>query len=100
MDVVDQWESSDHPQFWDRNMNSLYNAFTEIYKGNLVALPSRSDALHSVLDSVVDFKMDDSLDFEEAELVPVETAEVATSEEIVGNVDGEVPADMYEDEPF
>jgi hypothetical protein len=55
MDVVDQWESSDHPEFWDRNVNSLYNAFTEIYKGNLTALPNRSQALHSVLDNVVDF---------------------------------------------
>jgi hypothetical protein len=100
MDVVNQWESSDHPEFWDRNMNSLYNAFTEVYKGNLVALPNRSDALHSVLDSVVDFKMEDSLDFEEAELVHAEVSEVATSESIVGNVDGEVPADMYEEEPF
>ena len=40
VDVVNQWEKSDHPAFWDRNMNSLYNAFTEVYKGNLVALPS------------------------------------------------------------
>lgn len=55
IDVVDQWESSDHTEFWDRNVNSLYNAFTEIYKGNLVALPNRSDALHSVLDSEVNF---------------------------------------------
>ena len=58
MDIVDQWESSDHPEFWDRNANSLYNAFTEVYKGNLVALPKRSEALHSVLDSVVDFDME------------------------------------------
>tara|TARA_Y100000361_G_scaffold131285_1_gene127849 strand:- start:686 stop:1615 length:930 start_codon:yes stop_codon:yes gene_type:complete len=97
MDVVNQWESSDHAEFWDRNVNSLYNAFTEVYKGNLVALPSRSDALHSVLDGVVDFKMDESL-FDEAELV--EVAEVATSENVVGNVNGEVPADIYGDEPF
>jgi hypothetical protein len=55
MDVVNQWESSDHPEFWDRNVNSLYNAFTEVYKGNLVALPNRSDALHSVLDGEVNF---------------------------------------------
>ena len=100
MDVVDQWESSDHPQFWDRNINSLYNAFTEVYKGNLVALPQRSEALHSVLDSIVDFKIDDNLDLEEAELAPVEVAEVATLENVVGNVNGEVPADMYENEPF
>lgn len=75
IDVVDQWESSDHSEFWDRNVNSLYNAFTEIYKGNLVALPNRSDALHSVLDSEVDFSIDDHVqstqDFEvvEGELV-------------------------------
>ena len=100
MDVVNQWESSDHPEFWDRNMNSLYNAFTEVYKGNLVALPQRSDALHSVLDSVVDFKMDESFDFDDAEVVPAEVVEVATSENIVGNVNGEVPADIYENEPF
>lgn len=62
MDVVDQWESSDHPEFWDRNVNSLYNAFTEIYKGNLVALPNRSDALHSILDGVVDFNVDNHVD--------------------------------------
>ena len=77
IDVVDQWESSDHTQFWDRNVNSLYNAFTEVYKGNLVALPNRSDALHSILDSEVSFNIDDhvenTLDMEvvENELVEV-----------------------------
>ena len=43
-------------------MNSLYNAFTEIYKGNLVALPNRSDALHSVLDSEVDFNIENHVE--------------------------------------
>ena len=77
LDVADQWESSDHVEFKDRNVNSLYNAFTEIYKGNLVALPNRSDALHSVLDSYVDFNIDNhvenALDMEvvEGELVEV-----------------------------
>jgi len=77
IDVVNQWESSDHPEFWDRNVNSLYNAFTEVYKGNLVQLPNRSDALHSVLDGYVDFDIkshvDNSLDMEvvEGELVEV-----------------------------
>ena len=77
IDVVDQWESSDHTEFWDRNMNSLYNAFTEIYKGNLVALPNRSDALHSILDSEVSFDIanhvENTLDMEvvENELVEV-----------------------------
>ncbi len=109
-DVVDQWEKSDHPEFWDRNMNSLYNGFTEVYKGNLVALPQRSDALHSVLDAEVGF---DLSSVEEAELVPVEvqqanrwsnSLELATNVdgdiEFAGNVNGEVPADTYEDEPF
>ncbi len=98
-DVVDQWEKSDHPAFWDRNMNSLYNAFTEVYKGNLVALPNRSDALHSVLDTEVgfDFNFDQT---KEAELVPVESVEQARPLEIAGNVNGEVPADIYEDDPF
>ena len=31
IDVVNQWESSDHPEFHGRNVNSLYNAFTEVY---------------------------------------------------------------------
>jgi hypothetical protein len=58
-DVLNQWESSDHPDFWDRNVNSLYNAFTEVYKGNLFLnstpsnLMNRSYGLHSVLDSFV-----------------------------------------------
>lgn len=63
-DVVDQWEKSDHPAFWDRNMNSLYNAFTEVYKGNLVALPNRSDALHSILDAEVGFDLNASQELE------------------------------------
>jgi hypothetical protein len=62
IDVVNQWESSDHPEFWDRNVNSLYNAFTEVYKGNLVQLPNRSDALHSVLDGFVDFNIKDHVE--------------------------------------
>ena len=75
--MVNQWESSDHPEFWDRNVNSLYNAFTEVYKGNLVQLPHRSDALHSVLDGEVNFDINNHvenvLDMEvaEAELVEV-----------------------------
>jgi len=77
IDVVNQWESSDHPEFWDRNVNSLYNAFTEVYKGNLVQLPNRSDALHSVLDGYVDFDIhghvNNTLDMEvvEGELIEV-----------------------------
>jgi len=92
-DVVDQWEKSDHSTFWDRNMNSLYNAFTEVYKGNLVALPKRSEALHSVLDSEVGFDLS-SFDsqIEEAELVEVGEPQAT---EVLGNINGEVPASLY-----
>jgi len=62
IDVVNQWESSDHPEFHGRNVNSLYNAFTEVYKGNLTQLPNRSEALHSVLDGYVDFDIDSHVD--------------------------------------
>ncbi|MAH49164.1 DUF932 domain-containing protein [Candidatus Pacearchaeota archaeon] len=94
-DVVDQWESSDHDAFRDRNMNSLYNAFTEVYKGNLIALPNRSEALHSVLDSEVGFDLS-SFESQE-EVVEGELVEVGVAEEseIVGNVDGEVPEEYY-----
>jgi len=74
-------------------MNSLYNAFTEVYKGNLVALPARSDALHSVLDSQVDFDMDNHFDFSDDEVVDVVVDEVLDGV----NINGEVPAEMYEE---
>jgi len=94
-DVVDQWESSDHDAFRDRNMNSLYNAFTEVYKGNLIALPNRSEALHSVLDAEVGFDL--SAFQSQNEIVDGELVEVgvADQEEIVGNVNGEVPQEEY-----
>lgn len=77
IDVVNQWESSDHTEFWDRNVNSLYNAFTEIYKGNLVALPNRSDALHSVLDAEVSFDISNHVEnVIEAEVVENELVTV------------------------
>lgn len=49
-DVLDQWEKPNHEEFSGRNLWSLHNAFTEIYKGNLIALPKRSEALHSIFD--------------------------------------------------
>lgn len=49
-DVLDQWEKPAHEEFAPRNLWSLHNAFTEVYKGNLIALPKRSEALHSIFD--------------------------------------------------
>jgi len=50
MDILDQWETPNHPEFEDRNAWSLFNAFTEELKGNLIALPKRTQALHGLLD--------------------------------------------------
>ena len=50
MDILDQWENPNHPEFEDRNAWSLFNAFTEELKGNLIALPKRTQALHGLLD--------------------------------------------------
>ncbi len=52
-DVVEQWQKPEHEDFEDRNMHSLYNAFTHVLKGGVHALPNRSQALHGVLDSEV-----------------------------------------------
>ena len=106
VDVVNQWEKSDHSAFWDRNMNSLYNAFTECYKGNLTALPQRSDALHSVLDAEVGFDLSAFEATQEAELVEAVAVEPANELAVVGNSglfpNGEVPASYYDNEenPF
>ena len=51
--VLEQWRAPNHAEFKDRNLWSLYNAFTETLKGGLLKLPRRSEALHGVLDSTV-----------------------------------------------
>ncbi|PCI27433.1 DUF932 domain-containing protein [Candidatus Wolfebacteria bacterium] len=48
--IWNQWNTPNHPEFQDRNAWSLFNAFTENLKGNLNALPKRTDALHGILD--------------------------------------------------
>ncbi|MCB1100549.1 MAG: DUF932 domain-containing protein [Verrucomicrobiae bacterium] len=49
--VLQQWRTPNHPEFSDRNLWSLYNAFTETLKGGLLKLPRRSEAIHGVLDN-------------------------------------------------
>lgn len=49
--VLEQWRTPNHVEFRDRNLWSLYNAFTETLKGGLLKLPFRSEALHGVLDT-------------------------------------------------
>ncbi len=52
--VLEQWRAPNHAEFKDRNLWSLYNAFTETLKGGLLKLPRRSEALHGVLDGTVE----------------------------------------------
>jgi hypothetical protein len=53
MDVVNEWRQPRHAEFQPRTIWSLFNAFTEALKGSLTLLPSRTQALHGLLDSHV-----------------------------------------------
>lgn len=53
VDVVNEWRQPRHADFQARTAWSLFNAFTEILKGSLTLLPSRTQALHGLLDSHV-----------------------------------------------
>src|SRR5262245_8244236 len=49
--VLREWREPRHPEFHDgRTAWRLFNAFTESLKGNLDALPARTQALHGLLD--------------------------------------------------
>jgi hypothetical protein len=51
--VLQEWRQPRHLEFreGDRTAWRLFNAFTEALKGNLDALPGRTQALHGLLDS-------------------------------------------------
>ncbi len=52
--VLEQWRKPKHPEFEERTVWSLFNAFTEIAKRFPVAdLPRRTIKLHGMLDSMV-----------------------------------------------
>ena len=53
-DVVREWRDPSHREFRPRNLWSLFNAFTEVYKGqNPATTMNRSEALHGLCDGVV-----------------------------------------------
>ena len=52
-DAIEQWHTPFHPEFRDRNLWSLHNAMTEIYKGRLDLLPANSKILHKEFDGLV-----------------------------------------------
>jgi len=52
--VLNEWREPRHDAFEERNVWSLFNAFTESLKdGNLAELPKRTEALHGLLDTHV-----------------------------------------------
>ena len=51
--VLHEWREPRHEVFESRNVWSLFNAFTEVLKGNLNELPKRTLALHGLLDTYV-----------------------------------------------
>jgi hypothetical protein len=51
--VLHEWREPRHEAFQSRNVWSLFNAFTEALKGNLIELPRRTEALHGLLDTHV-----------------------------------------------
>ena len=51
--ILQQWRESPHQEFEARNIWSLFNAFTEVAKGNLLELPRRTERLHGLMDSFV-----------------------------------------------
>ncbi len=57
--VVNQWHAPNHPEFKSRNAWSMFNAFTEVLKGNLNELPKRTEALHSFMDAKCDLQLGD-----------------------------------------
>jgi hypothetical protein len=51
--VLKEWREPSYPEFGDRTAWSLFNAFTEVLKGNLVELPRRTEVLHGLFDTQV-----------------------------------------------
>ncbi len=51
--VLHEWRRPRHEEFAPRNVWSLFNAFTETLKGNLIELPRPTEALHGLLDNHV-----------------------------------------------
>ncbi len=51
--VINEWREPSHIEFQERSAWSLFNAFTEILKGNLAELPKRTEVLHGLFDTTV-----------------------------------------------
>jgi hypothetical protein len=51
--ILTEWREPTYPEFGNRTAWSLFNAFTEALKGNLVELPRRTEVLHELFDTHV-----------------------------------------------
>jgi len=51
--ILKEWRDPKYQEFQTRNVWSLFNAFTEVAKGNLIELPRRTERLHGLMDSFV-----------------------------------------------
>jgi len=52
--ILKEWREPRHDAFEQRNVWSLFNAFTEAMKeGDLAYLPKKTEALHALMDSHV-----------------------------------------------
>lgn len=71
-DIAEQWHSPEHEEFSGRTLWSLQNAFTNVYRGNLVQTPKRSEALNGLLDTFARHAMPKSEEFLPAVEVDVE----------------------------
>ena len=49
--VLSEWRDPSHEVFERRNLWSLQNAFTEVFKGRIDLLPERTSRLHDLLDT-------------------------------------------------
>ena len=69
-DVLDQWHTPEHGEWkLERNLWGLHNSFTNVMRGNVLALHKRSDALHGLLDPLAGVAFYREEEVAEAELV-------------------------------
>lgn len=52
-DVLREWRTPKHDEFAPRNLWSLFNAYTEVFKGSLPQLTKRTLTLHGLCDTLV-----------------------------------------------
>jgi hypothetical protein len=51
--VLKEWRKPQHAEFEPRTAWSLFNSFTEVFKGQLRGLPAKTERLHGLLDNYV-----------------------------------------------